>query len=137
MYQIIADAEINRDLAKTEKLMSAKKAEVIKVMEFTAARVDTPEEKRLVAEVKGALDELLNLYETKLLPLIKSGDGIGAEIREVDAKIDHLASKMESGMDQLLASMEKGARAGVRPGGNGHCTVVDDSTARAPGVARR
>ena len=111
LYQIIADAEINRELDKTAKEWADKKAEVLKNMEMTLKATDTAEEKKLAEEVKAAILEIANLFEGKMLPALKASDGITAEIRDLDSKIDTQVNKIESGMDTVVASMQKKMKA--------------------------
>jgi methyl-accepting chemotaxis protein len=107
LYQIIADAIINRDLAETDKDWSAKKVVILKEIEAVIKASDTPEEKKLGEEVKASANELIQLFETKMLPLLKTSEGISADIKELDGKIDEQAAKIESGMDNIVVSMEK------------------------------
>lgn len=107
LYQVIADAEINRELDKTAKEWAEKKLEVLKNIELTTKAVDTPAEKKIAEETKAAVREIVHLFEGKMLPLLKSTDGFTAEIRDLDRKIDTEVNKVESGMDKLVASMQK------------------------------
>ena len=111
LYQIIADAVINRDLAETNKDWAEKKAVVLKEIDAVIKAADTPEEKKLGEEVKTAANELIGLFETKMLPLLKSAEGITAEVKELDGKIDDQAAKIEAGMDKIVAAMEKEMKA--------------------------
>jgi methyl-accepting chemotaxis protein len=111
LYQIVADAEINRELDKTAKDWSAKKVEVFKNIDVVIKAADTPEEKKLAEEVKVAAQEIVNLFEGKMLPLLKSTDGITAEIRDLDSKIDTQVEKVESVMDKVTASLAKEMKA--------------------------
>src|SRR6185369_6556027 len=62
-------------------------------------------------DVKAAIQEIITLFEGKMLPLLKSSDGITAEIREIDSKIDAQVEKVESGMDKVVDSMQKKMKA--------------------------
>lgn len=107
LYQIVADAIINRNLAETEKEWAEKKAGILKEIEVAIKVADTPEEKKLGLDVQTAAHELVQLFETKLLPLLKNSDGITAEMKELDGKIDDQTAKIEDGMDKIVASMHK------------------------------
>ncbi len=107
LYQIVADAVINRDLPDTEKKWSAKKAEVLKNVEAVLKAADTQDEKKLADEVKSAATEIISLFETKMLPLLKSSEGITSDLKELDGKIDAQVSRIESAMDKVVASLEK------------------------------
>jgi methyl-accepting chemotaxis protein len=111
LYQIIADAEINRELDKTAKEWAAKKEEVLKNFDVTIKAADTPEEKKMAEDVKAAVQETVNLFENKMLPLLKSTDGLSPEIRDLDSKIDTQVNKIEAGMDKVVASLQKEMKA--------------------------
>ena len=111
LYQIIADAEINRELDKTAKDWAEKKVEVFKSVDIVIKAADTPEEKKMAEEVKASVQEIVTLFEGKMLPLLKSSDGITAEVKELDGKIDVQVGKVESGMDKVAASLAKEMKA--------------------------
>jgi len=111
LYQIIADAEINRDLDKTMKEWTDKKAEVLKNVDIVIKVADTPEEKKMAEEVKTAVNEIAILFEGKMLPALKTSDGITPEIKELDSKIDTHVNKIESGMDKVVALLQKEMKA--------------------------
>jgi methyl-accepting chemotaxis protein len=107
LYQIIADAVINRDLKKTEKDWSEKKSEVLKNIDNVLKEADTPDEKKLSEEVKSAVQEIANFFEGKMLPALKTSDGITPEIRELNGKLSVQASKIEADMDKVTTLFEK------------------------------
>ena len=111
LYQIIADAEINRELDKTAKAWSEKKAEVLKNIDLVIKAADTPEEKKQAGEVLAAVQEIVNIFEGKMLPLLKSTDTITPEIRDLDNKIDTQVDKVESGMDKIVEALQKEMKA--------------------------
>lgn len=107
LYQVIADAVINRDLAKTAKDWAEIKVEVLKDSDMIIKLADTPEEKKLAEEVKVAVQEVVSIFENKMLPALKSTDGITAEIRDFDGKIDIQVGKIKAGLEKVVASLEK------------------------------
>jgi len=107
LYQVIADAVINRDLDKAAKDWAEIKAEVLKDSDMIIKLADTPEEKKLAEEVKVAVQEIVSIFENKMLPVLKTSDGITAEIRDLDGKIDIQVGKIKAGMDKVVASLEK------------------------------
>ncbi len=111
LYRIIADAVINRQLAETDKAWSKAKDDALKLAAVVQTSADTPEEKKLSEEVTVALQEIVNLFEGKMLPLLKATEGISPEMRELDGKIDVQVAKVEDKMDQIVASLEKEMKA--------------------------
>jgi len=57
--------------------------------------------------VKAAVQEIVSIFENKMLPVLKTSDGITAEIRDLDGKIDIQVGKIKAGMDKVVASLEK------------------------------
>ncbi|BCG49018.1 Methyl-accepting chemotaxis protein [Citrifermentans bremense] len=107
LYRIIADAEINRNLDETAKLWSEKKAEVFKGISALEASIDTAEEKKITAETKAALKDVVDLFEGKMLPLLKTTGGITPELQALDTQIDEKVVRVEAGIDKVVASMQK------------------------------
>src|SRR6266702_4213975 len=70
MYMIIANAVINRDMAKTEREWAAAKTENLAKFQKVALAAETVEEKAKVKEAQNAYDEIVLIYEKEMLPLI-------------------------------------------------------------------
>jgi len=108
IYQVIADAVINRNLEESAKLWTAKKQEALSDIDHLAKLADTPEEKRWTEEARLGITAIIGLYETKMLPLLKSDTGQSwAHIREIDGEIDAHAEKIASSMHSFAESMLK------------------------------
>jgi len=111
LYEIIADAVINRHLAETDKEWASAKDVALKSIDATIKAADTPEEKKIVDEVKYHLQEIISLFEGKMLPLLKSTDGVTPEIRSIDEQLDVHVRAVEEKMDRFVASLEKEMKA--------------------------
>ena len=110
MYQIVADTVINRNLEESAKLWTAKKSEALSDIDKIAAMADTAEEKRWAEEARQGINGVISLYESKMLPLLKSDKGQSWErIREIDGEIDGYAEKIATSMSQFAESMLKEA----------------------------
>ncbi len=108
MYQIIADAVINRNLDESARLWSAKKSEALSDIDKIAAMADTLDEKRWAEEARQGINGVISLYENKMLPLLKADVGQSWErIRQIDGDIDGEAEKIASAMAQFAESMLK------------------------------
>ncbi len=88
LYEIVADAEINRDLAATEKSWSAAKTEVDRQLTELTQASDSDQERSEVAAARESYAGIVQLFETKMLPLLRQTDGITPEIRAADGAID-------------------------------------------------
>ncbi|MDH5613049.1 MAG: methyl-accepting chemotaxis protein [Gammaproteobacteria bacterium] len=110
MYQIVADAVINRNLEESAKLWTEKKKEALTDIDAIAAMADTPEEKRWAEETHQAINNVIALYETKMLPLLKSGDDDWEAIRELDGEIDGHISAIAETMSLFAQSMLEEAK---------------------------
>lgn len=107
MYQVIADAEINRDLAQTQRDWTEVKKEVLEDADMVIQLVDTPEERKLAGDFKNAALTIIDLFETRMLPLLKADGEITPEIRELDGRIDVATQTIKASMDQVVASISK------------------------------
>jgi methyl-accepting chemotaxis protein len=88
LYEIIADAEINRQLDQTAKDWGdAKQAAEAKFDEIAKA-ADTDGERADLGTAKDAYAKLVALFEQQMLPKLKATDGLTPEIRDLDGEID-------------------------------------------------
>jgi methyl-accepting chemotaxis protein len=104
MYRVIADSIINRNLAESAKDWSEIKAYSEKMLARAGEVADTPEEKKWAEQAKIAHRELITLYETKALPLLKS-DADLKEIRPLDGEIDKQVKAIEDAMTPFAQSL--------------------------------
>lgn len=107
LYYIIADALIDRKLDKTEKDWAKKKTEVLKYFDQVIEKVELPEEKQQAEGIRTAVLEFVRIFEEELLPALKSTSEMTPEIRELHVRIDTLVTRVESGMDRVVDSLQK------------------------------
>jgi methyl-accepting chemotaxis protein len=88
LYEVIADAEINRDLAATEKDWSAGKADTEEQLAALDQSADSDEEKGDVADARKSYGEVVSIFEGQMLPILRQVQGINPQIQELDGKID-------------------------------------------------
>jgi methyl-accepting chemotaxis protein len=98
MYQIIADAEINRALDQTAKDWADKKAEAEQDLADVGATATTDEEKAAMADAKAAQERLIAIFENEMLPKLKATPDLTPEIRDLDGKIDEQAAALADAM---------------------------------------
>ena len=75
MYQIIADAIINRDLDATRKEWAEEKKVMADTVAFVNGAVDTSMEIALAKEASAAFDGLVAMFETRMMPVLESTEG--------------------------------------------------------------
>ena len=109
LYQIIADAQINRHIEKTE----VEWAEIIKELNTDFAGmeniVDTDREKEWLKEASNAKDRLVAQFENEMIPLIKQKNDSLTKAREqqIDAEIDKKVEELEEPIKEIIDSLKE------------------------------
>ncbi len=111
LYQIAADAVINRNLAETAREWKTAKDDSLTIIDEVLKVAETEEEKKLAGEVKASLQETISIFEEKMLPLLKGTNEITPEIRVMDGRLDTPVKSIESKMDLFVASLDKKMKA--------------------------
>ena len=78
LYQVVADSVINRSFDDAAKKWAEITKHANEHMAHAKQVADTPQEKQLVDQADTHLKKMIEIYETKLLPLLKRG---GAPMR--------------------------------------------------------
>lgn len=103
LYQVLADAIINRDLAKTDKEW----VEGLKEAEADLQRLQkvclTTEEQTLCKEAAAALVSLKTHAQEKLFPTLKTrrADELSADVRAMDETSDRLVGALRKALERL------------------------------------
>jgi methyl-accepting chemotaxis protein len=111
MYQIIADAEINRDLAATARDWATKKAEAEKEFAGLADNADTDTEKADLAEARSSYDGMVRVFEDEMLPLLQQTKGGTPAIQALDDKIDTASAGIATALDKFRVQNDTDAHA--------------------------
>jgi len=99
LYRIIADAEINRDLAATAKDWAEKKTQVeARLAEL--AGLDGGEQQTLQAATDGYRG-LVDIFEKQMLPQLQQTRDLTDAMRDLDGKCDEMVSKMSDNLEKL------------------------------------
>ncbi len=101
MYQIIADAEINRALDVTAKDWADKKTEAEQDLATVAATANTEAEQAAMAEAKAAYGKLIEIFENEMLPKLKATQDLTQEVRDLDGKIDEQAAALATALRKI------------------------------------
>jgi methyl-accepting chemotaxis protein len=114
MYMVIADAQINKDLVRANSDWETVMKELALDFEKIGNIVDTEEEKALFREASIQKDKLIVLYESEMLPLLKSEqDATTAQmIQAIDFKIDQTIDALEIPIMAIIDAVVKESIAG-------------------------
>jgi methyl-accepting chemotaxis protein len=112
IYQIVADAVINRDMTVSMKEWGDKKSEMAEDMKALDDIVDTDEETEWMKSVDRAYDEIVKLVEGRMFPLLSSGRSATEEVRVLDGQLDVLMRQFSEPLLALRGSIQKENSAG-------------------------
>jgi methyl-accepting chemotaxis protein len=112
LYIIVADSIINGDLEAAGKEWNEQKANVLAKLDKIDAIVDTPEERECGKAVRTATTQMIALYESELLPLLKDSNRATEKISAIDAKMDECIVKIRESLNSIAASVDKESKAG-------------------------
>jgi methyl-accepting chemotaxis protein len=88
LYEVIADAEINRQLDQTAKDWADRKSTTEAKLAEIGEAADTDQERSTLATAKDAYGKLVALFEQQMLPKLKATGGLTPEIQDLDGQID-------------------------------------------------
>lgn len=107
MYQVIADAVINRELTKSDRAWLVCKSEGLEMLSNVEKTVETPEEGAYVREAKQAITDIIRIYEQEMLPLIRKGATVPGRLSAVDAQLDKSIEAIDQALQRVAHSMSK------------------------------
>lgn len=101
LYEVIADAEINRDLAATSKSWTEEKAHAEKALTGLETAADTDMERTALDDAKSSYRSITHLFDEKMLPLLQQAPGITPAIQDLDSQIDEQVSRLGTSMQRF------------------------------------
>ncbi len=101
LYEVIADAEINRNLATTDKNWAAEKANAEKVLAGLVVAADTESEKASLDEANASYQAITHLFDDKMLPLLRQAQGVNPQIQDLDGQIDDQVARLSKAMQKF------------------------------------
>ena len=110
LHDVISGAVINRDNDVVAKEWATTKEHSLKRLDDVARIVDTEEEKEWVEAATKAAREIITIFETRTVPLLKSTDGISTEIKNLDAAIDKQVRIVRTMMLKINESVAREAQ---------------------------
>jgi methyl-accepting chemotaxis protein len=111
-YRAIANAELTLGSAASRKAWFAMKEETIADLADMAKIADTPQEKAWVKQVGDAFNEMVGLFEGKMLPLIETNKASTTDLMKMDAQVNVLVDAMNQPMLAFVESTNKETLAG-------------------------
>ncbi len=113
LYQVIADAVINRDFTDTEKKWKAVKEESLKDFVSLSREASDPKQAAHCAAAQKACEALILHFEGKVLPTLKNKrkDDLGADICAQDDESDKLVQGILEPMNLLAKAKQEEAKA--------------------------
>jgi methyl-accepting chemotaxis protein len=112
MYQVAADAVINRKLDETRKDWDDIKEKALKDTAHIDAMANTPEKKQSITHAQNQLNVFIDLFENQMLPLLANVNPDPMTIRNIDGKMDSVIAAFESDMKNLAESVNRESELG-------------------------
>ncbi len=101
MYQVIADAEINRDLPTTAKDWAAQKAAAEDALTRIAEAASEEAQKTALDTARKDYAEVVRLFEQEMLPKLQATPEMTGEIRDLDGRIDETVAAFATALSQV------------------------------------
>ncbi|MGE3958723.1 MAG: methyl-accepting chemotaxis protein [Vicinamibacterales bacterium] len=105
LYQVVADAQINRDFAQTRQAWAEMRKTADGRLSAVQALAIAPEQQQRLAEARRHYDAMVTIFEKELLPALEAQRGSTDATREMDGRLDEEAA----GMAEELQAMADGS----------------------------
>lgn len=106
MYEAVANAVINQDMARSDKEWAASKKEGLEKLHKVAEVAETPEEQVNVWEAERAINDIIRIYEQDMLPLLRNGTSVPGPISGLDAQLDKRIATIDASLAWVAHSMK-------------------------------
>jgi methyl-accepting chemotaxis protein len=110
LYQIIADAVINRNLAESRKEWDEIKPEVTRDLEKLEQIADNDREKTWTNDSKDAFRQLVNIVEKDLFPLLGKTSETTVAVRSIDDRLDGQIGRIVKSLEAMAGSLLEESR---------------------------
>lgn len=111
VYPVMADAVINRNLEETKQKIEKIKATAGKIIDEINSLSDTEAEKEAARKFSENYKGFLDIFQTRMIPLLRSEKDNWGEIRRLDDELDRLKEKTLEALHTVAASLEAEAAA--------------------------
>ena len=122
LYAIVADGEINRNVALTKEDFAKAKEQAKGDIHLVESMADTPEEHVLARRFADSYKDYLDLFEKKMLPLIEKLVQVDKQdaavpameqaLRDLDGQVDDLRKAALTPLEAIVVSLAKENDAG-------------------------
>lgn len=111
-YSLVGEAVINRNVEETERSWTALRQELKEDSKAWQEIADTPAEKEHTSAAAKDFDELINLFEAKLLPLLKLPGTLDMEaVKQIDQQIDTVRHRASQHLEAVSKAIDAEAAA--------------------------
>jgi methyl-accepting chemotaxis protein len=105
IYQVVADAVINRDMKKSRADFATVSKEIGDDLASIETKMDTADEKAWVKEAQKAYAGFTAMVQDELFPMLDKTDGVTDDVRAIDGKLDGLLTIMDTNLDAARDSL--------------------------------
>ena len=111
LYEIIADGEINHQLAQTRSDWTKEKAATEALFAGLSTQVTTPQAQAQLEQAKAGYDKYVGLFENQMLPALDASEEMTPAIRTLDGDVDAARESMDAPLTALATDSQAAARA--------------------------
>ena len=112
LYRTIADTQLNLDFEGSQTVWAAAKLDMEAALTSVTKMADTPEEQTWAKEARDAYDQVVELYENRMVPALKAANASTPETLKMDAEMDGyisaLVKPLQAFANSLLAESKTG-----------------------------
>ncbi|QOR35330.1 HAMP domain-containing protein [Clostridium sp. 'deep sea'] len=105
LYQVIADSIINRDIEESEVLWQSEKVKALELINKIKNNSISEEDLKLINEAKLALEDLIDIYENKMLPALSKTKYTTTEIKNLHSDLDNKFKQIQVPLASITAKM--------------------------------
>ncbi len=107
LYAVVADTAINLNFTESQARWQDVKTEAARDLAKLEGIADTPEEKDQVGRARAAFEQIVSLYEGRILPMLTAARAVTPEVSALDAQLDSQVKAMKAAAVTVVASIEK------------------------------
>lgn len=101
LYRVVADAEINHELAETEKQWASATDFETGLIKRIRGWATSDVQRRLLDDGETAIKDMHTVFERKMLPALRTTNELTPEIRKIDDEVDATVQRATDAFTQL------------------------------------